>query len=209
MQQVPAYLIVIVLSYLLGSFPSGYLVSRSQGVDIRREGSGNIGATNVLRVVGKRWGYLVFLLDSLKGLLAVRIALALAHNSLFLHPELPAIVAAVACVAGHNYPIWLSFRGGKGVATSAGVVLGLMPLAMVSVFVIWITLFYLTRYVSIASVGAAISLPLFVALYLRAGLLSGVGLLVFSIVIALAVIWRHRTNFQRLLQGTEQRFGNK
>jgi glycerol-3-phosphate acyltransferase PlsY len=199
------------MGYLLGSCPNGLLVSRALGVDIRRHGSGNIGATNVLRVLGKRWGYLVFSLDALKGFAAVRLAFALASmiDSGGPHREVVGIACGVACVLGHTFPVWLRFRGGKGVATSAGVLLGLMPLAVVSVFIVWVILFKGTRYVSVASIGAAFTLPLFVALYLRFKMLAGVSLLPFSILIAGVVIWRHRSNIQRLLHGKEQRFGQE
>ena len=135
-------------------------------MDIRQHGSGNIGATNVLRVLGKRWGYLVFALDALKGFAAVRLAFAVA---LALAPdttqrEIIGIAGGLACILGHTFPVWLRFRGGKGVATSAGVLLGLMPLAVVSVFIVWLVLFQVTRYVSVASIGAAAALPVFVLL---------------------------------------------
>ena len=119
------------------------------------------------------------------------------------------IAGGVACILGHTFPVWLRFRGGKGVATSAGVLLGLMPLAVVSVFVVWLILFKVTRYVSVASIGAAFALPLFVVLYLRIKLLTGASLLPFSILIAGVVIWRHRSNIERLLHGKEQRFGQE
>jgi glycerol-3-phosphate acyltransferase PlsY len=204
-----SYAFAVVVGYFLGSFPSGFLVSRARGVDIRHHGSGNIGATNVLRVLGKGWGYLVFALDAFKGLLAVRIAFvfAAALNLAEPHRDLVGIAAGLACILGHAFPIWLRFRGGKGVATSAGVLLGLMPLAVVSVFLVWVALFKITRYVSVASIGAAFALPLFVALYLRTKLLAGASLLPFSILIAGVVIWRHRSNVRRLLDGNEQRFG--
>ena len=205
------YIIAAIAGYLLGSCPNGYLVSRARGVDIRQHGSGNIGATNVLRVLGKKWGYLVFALDCLKGFLAVRLAFALvAMGSLWAgQREIIGIVAGVACILGHTFPVWLRFRGGKGVATSAGVLLGLMPLAMISVLAVWIVLFQLTRYVSLASIGGAVALPIVVLLFLRLRLLTGSSLLPFSILIAAVVIWRHRSNIQRLMQGTESRFGQK
>lgn len=205
------YIIVAVIGYLLGSCPNGFLVSRARGVDIREHGSGNIGATNVLRVLGKKWGYLVFALDCLKGFLAVRVAFALVSTGgpWPAQREIIGIVAGVACILGHTFPVWLRFRGGKGVATSAGVLLGLMPIAMLSVLAVWIVLFQLTRYVSLASIGAAVALPIFVFLFLQIKLLTGASLLPFSILIAGVVIWRHRSNIQRLLQGKENRFGQK
>ncbi|CAN5444444.1 glycerol-3-phosphate 1-O-acyltransferase PlsY [soil metagenome] len=196
------------LGYLLGSCPNGYLISRARGVDIRSHGSGNIGATNVLRVLGKKWGYLVFALDALKGFLAVRLAFVLAFAYLpdLAHREIIGILAGLACILGHTFPVWLKFRGGKGVATSAGVLLGLMPIAVISVLAVWLLLFKTTRYVSMASIGAAIALPLFVFLYLRTGWVTGASLLPFSILIAGVVVWRHRSNMKRLFHGTEQRF---
>ena len=209
--QAYSYVFAAAIGYLLGSCPNGLLVSRARGVDIRRHGSGNIGATNVLRVLGKRWGYLVFALDALKGFAAVWFAFALASaiNPGALYQEVVGIVGGVACILGHTFPVWLRFRGGKGVATSAGVLLGLMPLAVVSVFVVWLILFKGTRYVSVASIGAAFALPLFVVLYLRIKLLTGASLLPFSILIAGVVIWRHRSNIERLLHGNERRFGQE
>lgn len=179
-------------------------------MDIRQHGSGNIGATNVLRVLGKKCGYLVFFLDALKGFLAVRVAfvLTIATPQLTQH-EIVGIIGGLACILGHTFPVWLHFRGGKGVATSAGVLLGLMPIAVLSVFMIWLLLFQFTRYVSVASIVAAAALPLFVALYLHLDVLTGPALLPFSILIAGVVIWRHRSNMRRLLHGTEERFGAK
>lgn len=207
--QIYSYFFAAVIGYLLGSCPNGLLVSRARGVDIRQHGSGNIGATNVLRVVGKGWGYLVFALDALKGFAAVMVAFALASaiNPGGPYHEWVGIAGGLACVLGHTFPVWLRFRGGKGVATSAGVLLGLMWPAVLSVFIVWLVLFKATRYVSVASIGAAFSLPLFVLLYLRIRMLTGNSLLPFSILIAGVVIWRHRSNIQRLLHGNEQRFG--
>ena len=182
-----------------------------RGIDIRKHGSGNIGAINVLRVMGKKWGYLVFGLDALKGFAAVRIAflISIAAGSAITRPELVGIVGGLACILGHTFPVWLRFHGGKGVATSAGVLLGLMPLAVVSVFAVWLILFQITRYVSVASIGAAAALPIFVWLYLSRDLLTGVSLLPFSMLIAGVVLWRHRSNMRRLLQGKEERFSEK
>ena len=178
-------------------------------MDIRKHGSGNIGATNVLRVLGKKWGYLVFALDALKGFTAVRIAFVIGDTMIpdAIHPELLGIAGGLACILGHTFPVWLRFRGGKGVATSAGVLLGLMPIAVISVLAVWLILFQITRYVSVASIGAAVALPLFVAVYLHWGMLTGASLLPFSILIAAVVVWRHRSNMQRLIHGEEQRFG--
>jgi acyl phosphate:glycerol-3-phosphate acyltransferase len=202
---------VCCLGYLFGSFPSGYFAGRFAGVDIRSVGSGNIGATNVLRALGKRWGYAVFFVDTFKGFAAVRLALFLAEHLTFARPHAVyfGILAAVMCVIGHTCPVWLRFKGGKGVATSAGAIFGLMPLAAVIIFLVWVVVFEITRYVSVASLVAALALPVTVALLIRWGIIEGPGLLYFSTVLAILVVWRHRSNFSRLLKGTEQRFTRK
>ena len=120
-----------------------------------------------------------------------------------------AILAAVLCVVGHTFPVWLRFKGGKGVATSAGAVFGLMPLAAVIIFLVWVAVFEITRYVSVASLVAASALPVTVAWLLHWEIIEGAGLLYFSTVLAILVVWSHRTNFSRLLKGTEQRFTRK
>ena len=204
-------LAVCCVGYLFGSFPAGYFAGRIAGVDVRSAGSGNIGATNVLRVLGKRWGYAVFFVDAFKGFATVRVAFFLAERLAFARTDAIyfAILGAVMCVVGHSFPIWLRFKGGKGVATSAGVIFGLMPLAAVIVFLVWVVVFETTRYVSVASLVAASGLPVVVALLLYWNIVEGAGLLYFSTILAILVVWRHRSNFSRLLKGTEQRFTRK
>jgi acyl phosphate:glycerol-3-phosphate acyltransferase len=198
-------------SYLLGSIPFGYLAGRLAGTDIRQAGSGNIGATNVLRLLGKRYGYPVFALDVLKGFGAVKISMLAAPgrppdwNS----PEILGILAAMSSVLGHLYPPWLKFKGGKGVATSAGALLALTPVATLIGVAIWMTVFWLTRYVSLASVTAAVVLPV-VILVLNWDDQNKVKPLVYSSAcVAAAVVWRHRSNLSRLMRGTEPRFTRK
>ena len=189
---------IVVLSYLLGSIPNGLLVGRLRGVDIRRHGSGNIGATNVFRVLGKGPGIGVFLLDAGKGLLAVRLAMAMAPSG---STEIFGVIAAISCIVGHNFPVWLKFKGGKGIATSAGVLIGLLPMATLIVFALWGLVFLSTRYVSLASILAALALPVVV------WVLAGHGaLLYFALAAALLAVARHKSNIQRLLNGTENRF---
>jgi acyl phosphate:glycerol-3-phosphate acyltransferase len=199
------------LGYFFGSFPAGYIAGRLAGVDVRSHGSGNIGATNVLRVLGKRWGYPVFFIDAFKGFAAVRLTFFLMKHLPAAQPytEYFAILTAVMCIVGHTFPVWLRFKGGKGVATSAGALFGLMPLAVPFIILIWVIIFETTRYVSVASIVAAISLPIVVGLFLRWKFLEAPALFYFSIMIALLVLWRHRSNFSRLLNGTEQRFSRK
>lgn len=204
-------LTVCFIGYLFGSFPAGYFAGRIAGVDVRSLGSGNIGATNVLRVLGKRWGYAVFFVDAFKGFAAVRLALFLAEHAEPARADAVyfAILAAVMCVIGHTFPIWLGFKGGKGVATSAGAVFGLMPLAAVIIFLVWVIVFEITRYVSVASLAAASALPVTVALLIYWNVIEGAALLYFSTVLVILVLWSHRSNFSRLLKGTEQRFTRK
>ena len=167
------------LGYLLGSFPAGYVAGRLAGIDIRTVGSGNIGATNVLRVLGKRWGYAVFFIDALKGFAAVRLAFLLLQFWPAAKPFTVqlTILTGVMCIVGHNFPVWLGFKGGKGVATSAGVLFGLLPAAVPFVVLVWVIVFETTRYVSVASIIAAISLPIVVGLFLRWKFIEGPALL--------------------------------
>src|SRR5439155_3628889 len=161
--------LVLAGSYLLGSIPFGYLIGRIAGVDVRKTGSGNVGATNVVRVLGKRYGYPVFVLDFLKGFGAVKVSMLFAtglssgRNS----PEMLGIIAAVSSVVGHSYSPWLKFKGGKGVATSAGALFALTAVGGLIGLAIWIVIFWLTRYVSLASVTAALVLPIVVFVITR------------------------------------------
>ena len=199
--------LVCLVSYLIGSVPAGYVAGLIAGVDIREHGSGNIGATNVLRTLGKKFGYPVFAFDVLKGFLAVVAARWIAH--LFgdaRHDEWFRILGAVCGVLGHSYPVWLAFKGGKGVATSAGILLALVPIAAVVAASIWTLVFLVTRYVSIASIAAAITLPIAVEVVIRIMHSPERLPLYLSIALSLVVLIRHRSNFSRLIRGTEQRF---
>jgi acyl phosphate:glycerol-3-phosphate acyltransferase len=202
--------VVLVGSYLLGSIPFGYVIGRIAGVDIRRTGSGNVGATNVVRVLGKRYGYPVFVLDFLKGFGPVKISMLLATgpppdwNS----PELFGIVAAVSSIVGHSYPPWLKFKGGKGVATSAGALFALTAVGGLVGIAIWMAIFWLTRYVSVASVTAALVLPIVILVISRRNE-SAKAIFYFSVLAAAVVIWRHRSNLSRLMRGAEPRFTRK
>lgn len=208
--------LIVLQAYFLGSIPFGLLVARSQGMDIRQHGSGNIGATNVWRVMGKKWGLITFFCDAAKGWLAVVIGMGLAAR---FAPDLartPAdtaaysgIAAALGCIIGHSFPLWLGFKGGKGVATSLGVVFGMLPLVSLVIFAVWGIVLKLTRYVSLASILAAASLPITVLAFLFLGWVEGWGLFYFSLAAALLVTYRHRENIRRLLAGTENRFGAK
>jgi glycerol-3-phosphate acyltransferase PlsY len=203
--------VAVLGGYLLGSIPFGYLAGKIGGIDIRKIGSGNIGATNVVRVLGKRYGYPVFVLDFLKGFVAVKISISIATEARpeWGSPELFGILAAVASVIGHSFPPWLKFHGGKGVATCAGALFGLMPLATLIAAVIWALVFWFTRYVSLASMVTVVALPLVILIMSRLHQVHGNALFYASLGIAVFVIWRHRSNFSRLLGGSEPRFTRK
>ena len=203
--------IILLEAYLFGSIPSGYLAGRLSGIDVRKHGSGNIGATNVLRVLGKPWGFGVFFVDALKGFVAVRIAMLLAAQTpeATNYIEFFAILAAAACVAGHSFPVWLRFKGGKGVATSAGSLAGVTPISAITIFLVWLVIFKVTRYVSLASIVAASSLPVVVGLLVAMKQTQGTVLFYFSVLMTALVVWRHRSNITRLMNGTEPRFARK
>ena len=194
-------------AFLLGSIPNGFLVAKAKGIDIREHGSKNIGATNVLRVLGKGPGYTVFALDALKGAAAVLLGRFLTGAQ---PDQLGEIIAAICCILGHSYTPWLGFKGGKGVATTAGVLLTLFqPLVLLVVLATWLVFFYSTRYVSIASITAAIAIPIAVWLLVVRENSHGSYMLLFSIVVGLLVVLRHKANIARLIAGTEPRFAKK
>ncbi len=196
------YLTISVLSYLFGAVPFGFLIGKFYGKDIRREGSGNIGATNVTRVIGRNAGRLCFALDFLKGMLPVLGAARWYDDG----SGAAMILAGAAAVIGHMFPVYLQFRGGKGVSTAAGVAVALAPSAFLFAGIIWVVVFLVSRYVSLASIVAAICLPLAAtALAIWRG---GVSPLVvcFFYGIGVAAVWKHRANIRRLRDGTELRF---
>ncbi|MDB6154022.1 MAG: acyl-phosphate glycerol 3-phosphate acyltransferase [Chthoniobacteraceae bacterium] len=210
-----AGMFIFVIAYFLGSIPFGLIIARTQGIDIREHGSRNIGATNVWRVLGKKWGLITFILDVLKGVVAVLLAKWIAaHVFPIANQDLTfaGITAALGCIIGHTFPVWLGFKGGKGVATSLGVILGMMPLASLIVLAIWGLVFKTTRYVSLASIAGAVALPVVVMALLLLPLPNALGLhgwgnFYFACAAALLVIRRHRENITRLVEGTENRFG--
>ena len=202
---VSGYILTALAAYLLGSIPTGFLVAKAQGVDIRTIGSGNIGATNVFRFLGTVAGVFVLLADALKGFVAVAILprlcwQILGGNGSALEHDWLEIIAGLAAIIGHNFTCWLRFKGGKGIATSAGVLVALVPYALLIIFGVWILVFGLTRYVSLASICASLALPF--ATWLTGGSLTFI--LITSAMSVLA-IYKHRSNIQRLLKGTENR----
>ena len=202
---------VALLAYLLGSLPTGYIAGRLVGVDIRKVGSGNVGATNVTRALGKRFGYPVFLVDFAKGLAAVMLAviMAKAAQSSAQFVDLCAALGAICSLMGHSYSIWLGFRGGKGVATLMGALFGINWITALIVCVVWIVVFEATRYVSLASIAAAVALPIALAIMLFLKELPTPIPLYFSFCLGAIVVVRHRSNLSRLVKGTEPRFVRK
>ncbi|HZB27820.1 MAG TPA: glycerol-3-phosphate 1-O-acyltransferase PlsY [Gemmatimonadales bacterium] len=190
----------LLASYLLGAIPTSYLVSRFiAGIDLRKHGSGNLGATNLYRVLGWKYAVPVALFDIAKGAIPVLVFARQASDS-----QLFAMACGVAAIVGHVFSVFVGFRGGKGVATAAGVVLGLTPMALGVAALVWVVLVVLTGYVSLGSIAAAAVLP--VAVYLLEDSVRPEILWV-DIAIAAGVILTHRRNIQRLLKGTENRFG--
>ena len=212
-------------AYLLGSVPFGYLLGRLKGVDIRQEGSRNIGATNCWRVCGWRYGLPGFVLDVAKGFAATFVAatvlvrLPLMAGLSEASGHLLVIGAGAAVIAGHVFPIYLRFRGGKAVATSLGVFLGMPTMLLLGgvAFGLWVVVFLVTRYVSVASTAAALGLlagallvhPIFFTIDPAGAWKSRWPLSVFTIVLVGLVLYRHRENYRRLLAGTENKFGRK
>lgn len=199
-----APIIGVVIAYVAGSIPSAYLAGKAHGVDLRKHGSGNLGATNVVRVVGVKTGALVFIVDVLKGFLPVYFLPMYAET---LRPELWALVFGVAAIIGHVKPVFLLGRGGgKGVATATGVFLALAFVPMLIAEIVWIAVFYFTRYVSLASLLGAAVLPVAILAWSRD---PRSAVFIASLLIALFVYWTHRANIGRLRRGEEHRFVRK
>jgi glycerol-3-phosphate acyltransferase PlsY len=200
-------LIATTIGYLLGSLPFGYLVARAKGVNIFEVGSKNPGATNVRRVLGSTSGNLVLFLDALKGAVASGWPLlwSWTHNGSITHTvEVVAIAGVVAALLGHSFSCFTHFKGGKGVATGAGGFLLVFPLGMMIAIAVWVATVLLTRFVSLASMLGAVSLPVAAVVMQRSTVLISV-----TAVIAAFVIYRHRANVARLLSGTESKIGQK
>jgi glycerol-3-phosphate acyltransferase PlsY len=211
-----AYILTALAAYLLGSVPTGFLIAKAKGVDIRAAGSGNIGATNAMRVLGKPAGIFVLLMDALKGYVACAFLPPLIYNWLEPHffglapgfaagsPELKMkyyLLAGIFAVLGHNYTCWLKFKGGKGIATTAGVYLVLAPLPLLIALTIFILALVATRYASVASISGAIALVAAVWILLPHNLLLGI----VTTALGAMAIYKHKGNIQRLIAGTENR----
>ena len=197
-----------VFFYLVGSIPTGYLIGKSRGIDIRQHGSGNIGATNVWRVLGRNYGLVAFISDFLKGFLPLYLLRTLSFPDVTSWTvTLLLVICGIAAILGHNYTPWLGFKGGKGIATSAGMLGALMPWVLAVSLSLWIIATLTTRTVSIGSILAAVSLaPAALWFYWGNWIYFGLALLAGGL-----AVWRHRANIQRLRAGTESKisFGSK
>ena len=215
-----SYILTALAAYLLGSIPFGFLVAKAKGIDIRAVGSGNIGATNAMRVLGKPVGIFVLLMDVLKGYAACAFLPPLIFNWLAPHfsglfvyfqnepVELQLrfkVIAGIGAVLGHNYTCWLKFKGGKGIATTAGVYLALAWPAVLIGLVVFVLAVLLTRYASVGSIAAAITLPVTVWVMTPHNLFLGI----VTTALGLLAIYKHKSNIQRLMAGTESRLGKK
>ncbi|MHC5138276.1 MAG: glycerol-3-phosphate 1-O-acyltransferase PlsY [Planctomycetota bacterium] len=213
------FILLIGFAYLLGAVPFGFLIAKAHGKDLRTIGSGNIGATNTVRALGKKWGIFCFVLDVLKGLIPMLLVPMLgAVGAKTAGPGELTLWLTVGCTAvlGHIFPIYLKFKGGKGVATSLGIVLGLFPfytLCGVGAFAIWLITLLIWRYVSLSSILAAIFFPVLLSIFILlidSWKLSQLWPLVLAAVLmALLIVVRHRTNIRRLLDGSETKIGQK
>jgi glycerol-3-phosphate acyltransferase PlsY len=194
------FALTAIVSYLLGSIPTGYLVAKARGIDIRSVGSGNIGATNVFRILGKTAGITVLLIDALKGFVACRFVA--------FGPDAPSeahrMIAGLFAILGHNYTCWLRFKGGKGIATSAGVLLALVPAGFAIALSTFLIVLALSRYVSLSSIAASAILP--IGVWLAGG---SPRMIVLTAFLGAMAIYKHRGNIRRLMAGTESRIGQK
>ncbi len=203
--RIVSYVTVAIAAYMLGSIPTGYLVARAKGVDIRTVGSGNIGATNVFRILGVPAGIFVLVFDGMKGFAGCAWlvdAVIQAFQASREETEYLRLIAGLVVILGHNYTCWLHFKGGKGIATSAGVLAALVPLALLIILSLWIILLALTRYVSVGSLAASFTLPFATWFTTKSRTLT-----IVTAAMGVLAIYKHKTNIQRLLNGTENRIG--
>ena len=204
-------LCILLLGFCIGGIPFGLIIGKLKGIDIRNHGSGNIGATNVLRVCGRKWGYLCFFLDALKGFLPVLLAKNWSHNYDAPLQQYTPIFAIAGVVGGHVWSPFLGLKGGKGVATSAGAIMAVAPYAALLSLGLWYTVFRVTRYVSLASIAAALGFPIIAVSFDLFVIKTpsrrlGGPVLGFLCLLSLGVILKHKDNIQRLISGTERRF---
>ncbi len=192
----------VIVAYLIGSVPTAYIFARLlKGVDIRQYGSGNVGATNASRVIGRVPAIIVLAIDIFKGYMATTL---IANSFLYItpvtRPELYQVLCGMAAITGHNWPVFLKFKGGKGVATSAGVVIGLIPKIFWLGFLAWAIAFFLTGYVSVASILASVAIPIFTLIFGEP-----TEIIVFMSILCVIIVYKHKSNLKRLRKGEEKK----
>ncbi len=202
-----SYIFGIVISYLVGSIPFGYVIAIAKGVDVRKEGSGNIGATNVGRVLGRKFGAIIFVLDLLKGFVVVLLVPIFVSDIKFppTSDKLLVILCGLCVLLGHAFPVYLKFKGGKAVATSFGVFIWLAPIPVAIAFGVWILTVIVSRYVSLGSMAGAIALMGGVIGMGSSPFGSGKYLTALSVAVAVLIITKHISNIKRIIAGTESR----
>ncbi|MFQ5685508.1 MAG: glycerol-3-phosphate 1-O-acyltransferase PlsY [Candidatus Scalindua sp.] len=208
-----SYIVGIIISYMIGGIPFGYLIAVAKGIDIRTHGSGNIGATNVGRVLGKKYGLIIFILDMLKGFVVVFFvpaAVSSAVNIPTTTDNLLVILCGFCTVLGHAFPVFLNFKGGKAVATSFGVFIWLVPISIGIVFGVWLLTVIVTRYVSLGSMIGSLSLVGVIVIVVDSPFGGNIYLMAMSVAVAILIIARHTSNIQRIVAGTEKKvFSNE
>ena len=207
-----SYIVGIIISYLIGGIPFGYLIAVIKGIDIRTEGSGNIGATNVGRVLGKKYGLIIFILDMLKGFIVVFFIPAFvssAVNILTTTDNLLVVLCGFCAVLGHAFPVYLKFKGGKAVATSFGVFIWLVPISIGIAFGVWLLTVIVTRYVSLGSMIGSLSLVGVIVIVVDSPFGDNICLTAMSVAVAILIIVRHTSNIQRIIAGTEKKVFSK
>ncbi len=200
-------ILLITISYIIGSFPTGYVIAKSKGIDITKQGSGNIGMANVFRSLGFKYGIIVLIIDALKGFIPTMIAIKINLNTLWI------LLAGLAAILGHIFTIFLKFKGGKGVATSLGVILAISPLLAISSFIVWLLTVIITRYSSLGSILASIWALIIVILYWNN--LINIQLIniqidknylaLFTLLLSIFIIFKHKENIKRILKGQENK----
>lgn len=198
------YIFLFLLAFLIGSIPTGYLVAKAKGINIRTIGSGNIGATNVTRALGKKWGALVLVVDALKGFIPVFFLKQYISSVSIEKIYLVMVTAGVFAVAGHVFTPFLRFKGGKGIATSLGVILALRPILALMLLVVWVVAFLITRISSVGALSSAILMPVIVLFIYHKPVLNV--MIGFSLFMTLFILFTHRDNILRLLSGEEKGF---
>ena len=207
-----SYIAGIIISYLVGGIPFGYLIAVAKGIDIRTQGSGNIGATNVGRVLGKKYGLIIFILDMLKGFIVVFFvpaAVSSAVNIPTTTDNLLVVLCGFCAVLGHAFPVYLKFKGGKAVATSFGVFIWLVPISIAIAFGVWLLTVIVTRYVSLGSIIGSMALVGAIVVVVNSPFGDNMYLTAMSVAVAIIIIARHTSNIQRIIAGTEKKVFSK